>query len=52
LANCDSSFRIFAIGKTGQETGGSQELVKDIIEFLEDMVGVSQVIIKMVKMFN
>jgi hypothetical protein len=52
LVNCDSSFRIFAIGKTGQEMGGGQELVKDIIEFLEDMVGVGQVIIKMVKMFN
>jgi hypothetical protein len=52
LINCDSSFRIFAIGETGQKTGGSQELVKDIIKFLEDMVGVDQVIIKMVKMFN
>ena len=52
MVNCDSSFRIFAIGETGQETGGGQELVKDIIEFLEDMVGVDQVIIKMVKMFN
>jgi hypothetical protein len=31
--------------------GGGQELIKDIIEFLEDMVGVGQVIIKMVKMF-
>jgi hypothetical protein len=52
LINCDSSVRIFAISKTGQETGGGQELVKDIIEFLEDMVGVGQVIIKMIKMFN
>jgi hypothetical protein len=52
LVNCDSSFRIFAIGKMGQETEGGQELVKDIIEFLEDMVGVGQIIIKMVKMFN
>jgi hypothetical protein len=52
LINCDSSFKIFAIGKTEQETGGGQKLVKNIIEFLEDMVGVGQVIIKMVKMFN
>jgi hypothetical protein len=52
LINCDSSFKIFAIGKTEQEMGGSQELVKDIIEFLENMVGVGQVIIKIVKMFN
>jgi hypothetical protein len=52
LINCDSSFRIFAIGKMGQEIGDGQELVKDIIEFLEDMVGIGQVIIKMVKMFN
>jgi hypothetical protein len=40
------------IGETGQEMGGDQELVKNIIEFLEDIVGVGQVIIKMVKMFN
>jgi hypothetical protein len=52
LINCDFSFRIFAIGETGQETKGGQELVKDIIEFLEDMVGIGQVIIKIVKMFN
>jgi hypothetical protein len=43
LVNCDSSFRIFAIGEMGQKTEGGQELVKDIIEFLEDMVGVGQV---------
>jgi hypothetical protein len=53
LVNCDSFFRIFVIGETGQEIEGDQELVKDIIEFLEDMVGVvGQVIIKMVKTFN
>jgi hypothetical protein len=52
LVNCDSSFRIFVISEMEQKTKGGQELVKDIIEFLEDMVGVGQVIIKMVKMFN
>ena len=35
-----------------QEMGGGQELAKDIIEFLEDMAGIGQVIIKVVKMFN
>jgi hypothetical protein len=40
------------IGEMGQETGDGRELAKDIIEFLEDMVGLGQVIIKMVKMFN
>ena len=52
LVNCDSSFRIFAIGETEQEMGGGQELAKDTIGFLEEMVGVGQVIINMIKMFN
>ena len=49
MVNCDSSFRIIVIGKTGQGEGGGQELAQDIIEFLEEMVGVDQVIIKMAK---
>ena len=52
MVNCDSSFRIFVIGETGQEMGDGRELAKDIIEILEDMVGIGQVIIKMVKIFN
>ena len=49
MVNCDSSFRIFVIGETGQGEGGGRELAQDIIEFLEEMVGVDQVIIKMAK---
>ena len=52
LVNCDSSFRIFAIGETEQEMEGGQELARDTIGFLEEMVGVGQVIINMIKMFN
>ena len=44
MVNCDSSFRIFAIGKTEQDVRGGQGLAKDIIEFSEDMVGAGQVI--------
>jgi hypothetical protein len=41
------------ISEMGQETGDGRELAKDIIEFLEDMVGVGQVIIiEMVKIVN
>ena len=49
MVNCDSSFRIIVIGEMGQGEGGGRELVQDIIEFLEEMVGVDQVIIKMAK---
>ena len=44
MVNCDSSFRIFAIGETEQDVEGGQGLAKDIIEFSEDMVGAGQVI--------
>lgn len=40
------------IGVMEQETGGGQEQAKDIIEFLEDMAGIGQVIITIVKMCN
>lgn len=45
MVNCDSSFRIFVIGETGQGMEGGRDLAKDIIEFSEDMVGAGQVII-------
>jgi hypothetical protein len=45
LVNCNSSFRVFVIGETGQGVGGGRGPAKDIIELSEDMVGAGQVII-------
>ena len=40
------------IGETEQGVGGGRGPAKDIIELSEDMAGASQVILKMVKIFN